>query len=58
MGLGSGELSPIAKELIEGDFVPAKNLVWVQVIDYCQCVELVQCGNDFMVLDIREPADV
>jgi hypothetical protein len=58
MGQGRRELCTIAEEFVEGNFVPAENLEGIQMINHGQGVEFVQSGNDLVVFDVGEPADV
>src|ERR1700674_124699 len=58
MGQGRRGLRTIAEKFVEGNFVPAENFERIQMIYHGQGVEFVQCGNDLVIFDVREPADV
>src|SRR5215813_2136409 len=47
----------VRKTFVDGDVVPAKNLIGVKVIDHRQRVQFVQSRNNSAVFDLRQPAN-
>jgi len=47
----------VAEELVEGNIIPAGDLQGVEMVDGRQGIELVQAGNDTVILNVRQAAD-
>ncbi|OLC99490.1 MAG: hypothetical protein DMG35_11330 [Acidobacteria bacterium] len=44
--------------LLDGDVEPAKNFQWIQPVNGCEGVQLVQARHNSPVFDVCQPANV
>jgi hypothetical protein len=51
-------LIAVGEVALKGDVIPLTHLSWIQVVDHCQGVKLVETGSYVAIFDVRQTTQV
>src|ERR1700730_18226380 len=58
MALGGMEDGGVTEEFVHGHLIPVKDIHWIEMVDDCQCVNLMKSWHHAAIFDVRQAADV